>query len=159
MADCEREALEAVRLLDAYNNKIADNVPVTDLAAPVPENCKWCSYKVLCSSFWPTASPGWSELLDGAAVEGTLTQSPRQIHGGAARALSIRVHAGSEARREVNVAPVNPAVHDIVDTLQVGEVIRIVGLRVRPDGVYVPQIRTVMMRVDQLPELDVRTNP
>ena len=85
-------------------------------------------------------------------------KSPRQIHGGAARALSIRLHAGSEAPREINVAPVNPAVHDVVDTLRVGVVIRDVGLRARPNGVYVPQARTVVMRVDQLPELDVRTD-
>ena len=138
--DCEREALEAVGLLEAYNDKVADNVPVTDFAAPSPVNCKWCPYKVLCRPFWTTASTDWSGLLDGAAIEGTLTESPRQIHGGAARALSIGVHAGSEPPREINVTPVNRAVHDVVDTLCVGDVVRIVGLRVRPDGVYVPQI-------------------
>jgi hypothetical protein len=111
--DCEREALEAVRLLDVYNDKIADNVPLIDFATPSPVNCKWCPYKVLCRPFWAAASPGWSGLLDGAAIEGTLKESPRHIHGGAARALSIGLRAGTETLREINVAPVNPAVHDV----------------------------------------------
>jgi hypothetical protein len=103
--ECEREALEAVALLDAYNRKIARNVNVTDLAAPSPETCKWCPYKILCPSFWAAASAGWSGSLDGAAVEGVLLEPPRQIHGGAARALSLEIRAGSEASREINVAP------------------------------------------------------
>jgi hypothetical protein len=156
--DCEREAQEAVRLLDRYNRKIVDNAPVTDLAAPSRETCKWCPYKNLCPSFWAAASADWSGSLDGAAVEGVLVEPPRHIHGGAARAISIEIRGGSEAPREINIAPINPAVHDIVDTLNVGDVIRVVGLRVRPDGVYIAQMRTVLMRLDQVPQLKFPTH-
>jgi hypothetical protein len=88
-----------------------------------------------------------------------LLQPPRHIHGGAARALSVEIHAGSEAPREINVTPVNPVLHDVVDTLTTGDVIRLVALRVRSDGVFVPQMRTIVMRVDQLPELSVHKDP
>jgi hypothetical protein len=157
--DCEREALEAVELLDTYNRKIAGNVPVTDLAAPSRENCKWCPNKIFCPAFWAAASADWSGSLDGAAVEGVLVQPPRHIHGGAGRALSIEIRGGSEAPREINVAPVNPVLHDVVDTFTTGDAIRVVALRVRSDGVFVPQMRTIVMRVDQLPELNVHTDP
>jgi hypothetical protein len=145
--------------IDAYNRKVACNVTVTDLAAPSPETCRWCPYKILCPSFWAAASAGWSGSLDGAAVEGVLVEPPRQIHAGAARALSLEIHAGSEASREINVAPVNPVPHDVVDTSTTGDLIRAVALRARSDGVFVPQMRTIVMRVDQLPELSVHTDP
>jgi hypothetical protein len=155
--DCEREGLDAVKVLDAYNDKVAQNYPITGLAAPSPANCKWCPYKMLCPPFWTAASASWSGTLDGAAVEGTIKELPRRTHGGAARALSIEVHAGSEAPHEITIAPINPAVHDVVDSLGIGDIIRIVGLRARPDGVLVPQTRTVMMRAGVLSELTVYT--
>jgi PD-(D/E)XK nuclease superfamily len=155
--DSEREALDAVRVLDAYNDKVTKNHSVSSLAVPSPENCKWCPYKMLCPPFWTGVSAAWSGTLDGAAVEGTIKEVPRLVHGGAARALSIDVHAGSEATREMSIAPINPAIHDIIDALAIGDTVRIVGLRARPDGVLVPQIRTVMMRADVLPELSAGT--
>jgi PD-(D/E)XK nuclease superfamily len=157
--DSEREALDAVRVLGAYNEKVAKVHPVTSFAAPSPENCKWCPYKMLCPPFWTAVSAAWSGALDGAVVEGRVKEPPRLTHGGAARALSIDVHAGSEAPREMIIAPINPAIHDIIDSLAIGDTVRIVGLRVRPDGVLVPQIRTVMMRADVLPELNVERQP
>jgi hypothetical protein len=157
--DCEREAQEAVQLLNAYNRKIASNDSVIDFASPSPENCKWCPYKMLCPSFWAAASADWSGSLDGAAVEGVLGEPPRHIHGGATRALTVKLHAGTELLREINIAPINPSFHDVVDTVTTGDAIRIVALRVRPDGVFVPQLRTTVMRIDQLPELSVHSVP
>ena len=157
--DCEREASEAVRILDAYNAKMADNDPIASLAAPSPENCKWCPYKPLCPPFWEAASSAWSGKLDGAAVEGTVTELPRPIHGGLARAFAIDSHAGTEPESHINVFPVNPLVHEVIDTLTIGDAVRVVGLRVRPDGVFVPQMRTVITRVDLLPDIAVRAIP
>jgi PD-(D/E)XK nuclease superfamily protein len=88
--DCEREALDAVKVLDAYNDKVAQNYPITSLAAPSLENCKWCPFKIMCPPFWTAASAGWSGGLDGAAVEGKIKEAPRHIHGGAARAAINR---------------------------------------------------------------------
>jgi hypothetical protein len=151
--DCQREALAAVELLDTYNGKIAKNASIEEFAAPSPEHCKWCPYKVLCPPFWATASPDWSRLIDGAAVEGAVVDMPKQIHGGAALAIKVGIRAGSEERRVINIFPLNPEIHEIVETLRVGELIRVVGLRVRPDGAYVPQARTIVMRANQVPEL------
>lgn len=151
-AECTRESTEAVALLDSYNMKLLVGVP-DGLAAPSPQVCKWCPYKLLCPPFWQTASPDWSGHLDGAAVEGVLTAVPNPIHAGAARAVSLDVHAGSEARQRAQITPLNLVAHPGVTSLAPGERVRIVGLRVRPDGILVPSQRTVLFRVDDLPIL------
>jgi hypothetical protein len=151
--DCEREAAEAVQTLDAYNGRMTDGDPVTDFATPSVENCKWCPYKPICPSFWTSASPAWSGKLDGAAIEGRVKELPRPIHGGSARALVVDSQAGTEAKGQIKIFPVNPLVHEVVDTLNVGDVVRVIGLRVRPDNIFVPQMRTVITRLDELPDI------
>ena len=151
--DCEREASEAVRILDDYNGKVADNDPLTTFAAPSSENCKWCPYKPICPPFWKAASSAWSGKLEGAAIEGRVAGPPRPIHGGLARAFAVDCRAGTEAEGDINIFPVNPVVHEAVDTLTVGDVVRVVGLRICQDGSFVPQLRTVIARVDQLPDI------
>jgi PD-(D/E)XK nuclease superfamily len=150
---CEREATEAVALLDDYNMKLLVGVGLGSFASPTPQCCRWCPYKLLCPPFWQIASPDWSGHLEGAAVEGVLTGAPIPIHAGAARAVSLDVHAGSEARQRAQIAPLNLVAHPSVTSLAPGERVRIVGLRVRPDGILVPSQRTVLFRVDDLPIL------
>jgi len=152
-AECEREALEAVALLDGYNANVRAQARPADFAAPSPPTCKWCPYKLICPAFWHGASPSWSGQLDGAAVEGTALDAPHAIHGGAALAISMNVQAGSEAPRRAEIAPLNPAVHCSVSTWAQGDRIRFVGLRVRPDGVLLPTLRTLAVRTEDLPEL------
>jgi hypothetical protein len=152
-SDCAREATEAVALLDNYNMKLIVGAWPEALAAPSPQVCRWCPYKLICPPFWQAASPDWSGQLDGAAVEGVLTDVPSLIHAGAARAVSLDVHAGSEARHRAQIAPLNLVAHPSVTSLIAGERIRMVGLRVRPDGVLVPSQRTVLFRVDDVPIL------
>jgi hypothetical protein len=153
--ECEREASEAVRILDAYNDKVADNSAIASLATPSPENCKWCPYKAVCSPFWEAASPAWSGKLDGAAIEGRVTEPPQAIHNGLARTFAVDSHAGSETESRIKIFPINPLVHDVVDTLTVGDTVRVVGLGVRPDNIFIPRMRTVIKRVDQLPNVVV----
>jgi len=149
--ECTREATEAVALLDAYNEKVSAGEAPEEFASPSSQGCRWCPYKVLCPAFWQTALPEWSGQLDGAAVEGVLVEAPNAIHGGAARAVTLDIQAGSEARRRAHIAPLNPAVHPGVITLAAGDRVRLVGLRARRDGVLVPGERTVMCRVDDVP--------
>nr|WP_283822850.1 PD-(D/E)XK nuclease family protein [Bradyrhizobium diazoefficiens] len=153
--DCETEASEAVGLLDHYNDLILSNVDVRRLAVPSPTNCKWCPYKIICPSFWGATTADWTGSLDGAAVEGTVIELPRPIHGGAAMALTLSLQAGSEVCREITIAPINPSVHVSIDSLMVGEVVRVVGLRIRPDGIFVPELRTVIVRVSEVPAIAV----
>lgn len=155
--DCETEASEAVGLLDHYNNLILSNVTAHRFSAPSPTNCKWCPYKILCPSFWGAATADWTGSLDAAAVEGTVLELPRPIHGGVARSLSLSLRAGSEICRDITVAPINPSIHGLIDGLTVGEIVRVAGLRIRPDGVFVPQLRTVVVRVTEVPEIVVNS--
>ena len=150
-SECEREAIEAVALLDTYNEKVRADAAPEDFASPSAHACKWCPYKVLCPSFWQTVSPAWSGQLDGAAVEGVLADAPGVIHGGAARAIALDIQAGSEARRRAQIAPLNPAAHPIVTTLTRGERVRLIGLRVWANGVLVPGVRTVLFRLADVP--------
>ncbi len=154
-ADCERETLEAVALLNTYNANIRAKIPPPGFAAPSPSACKWCPYKLVCPAFWQSASSAWSGQLAGASVEGIVAEPTRLIHGGAAMAVSVDIQAGSEAPRRVEIAPLNPAVHSAANVLTLGDRIRLVDLRVRPDGALLPTQRTVLARVNEVPELTV----
>ncbi|MBI2930712.1 MAG: PD-(D/E)XK nuclease family protein [Planctomycetes bacterium] len=154
-AECEQEVLEAIALLDAYNAKVRAQARPAEFAAPSPAACKWCPYKLICPAFWQAASPAWSGHLDGAAVEGTVPEAPRSIHGGAALAITVDVQAGSEGPRRAEIAPLNPAVHSSIATVGVGDHVRFVSLRVRPDGVLTPTSRTILVRVADVPSLGI----
>jgi hypothetical protein len=156
-AECEREAFEAVSRLESYNAKVQANKSPAALGAPSPVACKWCPYKLLCPAFWQNADPTWSGQLDGAAIAGTLAESPRVIHSGAALAISLDVQAGSEAGPRTDISPFNPAVHNSVASMVAGEQIRVVGLRIRTDKRPVPTQRTVLARVINLPQVNVVT--
>jgi len=150
-SDCEREASDAVALLDVYNGKVRSAAAPREFASPSPESCRWCAYKLVCPAFWQSASPAWSGQLDGAAVEGRLLGPPSVIHAGAARAIAVDMQAGTEARRQAHIGPLNPSAHPSVATLVQDDRIRLVGLRVRADGVLVPTQRTVLTEVGNLP--------
>jgi hypothetical protein len=152
-AECEREALEAVALLEGYNARVRSKTPAAAFAAPSATACRWCPYKLICPPFWQGASPAWAGQLDGAAIEGTVPARPRRIHGGAAVAVSVDAEAGTEVAGRAVIAPLNPAVHDAVVALKAGDRIRLVGLRVRPDGAFLPTQRTVLTRADEVPRL------
>jgi len=155
--ECAREAAEAVALLDAYNRKVSAGAAPEEFASPSPQGCRWCPYKLLCPAFWQTALPEWSGQLDGAAVEGVLADAPNAIHAGAARAIALDIHAGSEVRRRAQIAPLNVAVHAGVTALAAGDRVRLVGIRARPDGVLAPTQRTVLARVADLPTVALAT--
>jgi hypothetical protein len=152
-SDCTRDATEAVELLNAYNTKLRESRSSAEIASPSPGACKWCPFKILCPAFWKAASSGWSGMLDGAAIEGILVEPPRAIQAGAAAAVSLQLDAGTETLRLQQLAPLNPQMHPIVSSLSCGDRIRFVGLRVRPDSVLVPTERTVLVRVNDLPDV------
>jgi hypothetical protein len=156
-SECEREANEAVALLDSYNRSVRAGTAPEDLASPSPERCCWCPYKLLCPAFWRTASPAWSGQLDGAAVEGVPAEAPAVIHAGAARALALDIQAGSELRRRAQITPLNTAAHPAVMMLATSDRVRLIGLRARPDGVLAPTKRTVLARVADLPTVALPT--
>jgi hypothetical protein len=155
-SECEREASDAVALLDVYNGKVRSRAAPQEFASPSPESCRWCAYKLVCPVFWQAASPDWSGQLDGAAVEGSLVGAPSVIHAGAARAIAVDVQAGTEARHQAQIAPLNVSAHPVVATLAQGERVRLVALRQRTDGMLVPGQRTVLCRVSGLPSVTTK---
>ena len=121
---CENEATEAVGLLDEYNEKLRTGAALEKLATPSVQTCRWCAYKIICPVFWDTATPDWSGQLDGAAVEGPLTDAPSPIHGGAARALTAVAERGNEARQQTKIAPLNISIYPGIDSAVAGERVR-----------------------------------
>jgi hypothetical protein len=158
-SECEREASEAVALLDTYNGKIRAGAAPQDFASPSAQSCRWCAYKLVCSVFWQVAVPGWSGQLDSAAVGGLVIEQPAVIHAGAARAVAVDIEVGSEPRRRAQIAPLNPGTHPSVSALTAGDRVRIVGLRARADGVLATTQRTVLARVVDLPVVTVAEAP
>jgi hypothetical protein len=152
-SECEREVSEAIILLDSYEGKLRTATAPTDFATPSADGCRWCPYKIICPAFWQASSPAWSGQLDGAAVEGSLAGEPALIHAGAARGISVNIQAGSEERRRIHIAPLNPNTHPPVTRLANGDRVRLVGLRTRDDGVLAPTQRTVLARVADLPAI------
>jgi hypothetical protein len=150
---CEREANEAVALLESYQVRWHNVSAPTDLASPSPNSCKWCPFKLICPSFWQASGPTWSGEMEGAAVEGVVVEPPRAIQGGAARTVALEIQAGSEVLRRAQIAPLSPATHLTVSTLAAGDRVRLTGLRVRADQVLAPTQRTVLARVIDLPTI------
>jgi hypothetical protein len=150
--DCAREAVEAVAILDGYNARLSAASEVADLANPAPDKCKWCPFKLLCRPFWKSVNPDWSQQLDGAAVEGVVEEPPLVIQGGAAMAVSININTGSESSNRLQVAPLNPSTQ-LAATVAPGDCVRLVGLRTRNDGSVVPSQRTILARVEDLPNV------
>lgn len=150
-SECEREANEALALLSSYEARLQEASVPADLASPSPNGCRWCPFKFVCPSFWQTASPSWSGELEGASVEGVVVEKPAMTHGGAARAMTLDIQAGSEIPRRAQITPLNPGTHPTVTALAAGDRVRLVGLRARADGVLVPTQRTVLARVVDLP--------
>jgi hypothetical protein len=152
-SECEKEARRAVEILDTFNDAVRARRDPIDLASPSPENCRWCSQKLLCPAFWNACSPKWSVELGGDAVEGVIAEPVRSIHGGAAWAVSVDVELGTRPRGRIEIAPLNASVHPLVTALKAGDRVRLAGLRVRSDGKPVPTMRTVLSRVSDLPEI------
>jgi hypothetical protein len=153
-ADCTREAVGAVGLLDDYNARVRSGASAESFAQASPASCKWCPFKLICPAFWQAASPSWSGELEGAAVEGVLLEAVRTIHGGAALAISLDLQRGTEVPQRAEIAPLNPSVHSSVPQLRIGERVRVVGLRTRKDGKLMPTARTIVASLGNLSSLD-----
>ena len=154
--ECEEEALEAIRLLDRYDEAVQSQQDPMALASPSCEACGWCSYKIVCSAFWQNATERWSNMPGGAAIEGILLEKPQQVYGGAAYSLPIYPHAGTAAVRRLDLRPMNVSIHSILSELAAGDSVRLVGLRRRYDGTLVPTLQTVLVPLSEIPLLQVK---
>ena len=152
--DCEREATEAVALLDNHNSKLRRSTTASELASPSAQGCKWCSFKSICPKFWESLSASWSGQLDGEAIEGNLINDPTLIHEGSAIALSVAVTRGTRDHPSaMRIAPLSLKVHAYAANLHTGDAIRITGLAGRMDGTVTPTQRTVVTRLQDIPSV------
>jgi len=152
---CENEALEAVDLLDRYNAFVSEGADTKDLATPSTKNCRWCSYKGLCPSFWANGNESWFDKLDGEVARGKMLDSPKQTQDSQCFSLSILIDGGTLQRTTVDISPVDADVHPDVGALVQGDRVRITGLGRRQDGRVFPWIRTLVFREADLPQIKV----
>jgi hypothetical protein len=150
--DCEREAAQAVAVLDSFNADMS-KLNVSRLASPSPESCKWCPFKGICPAFWQNISGNWSGYLGGEAVEGRVATDPARIHDGSAIAVSVAVERGTKVDGVVQIAPLSLQTHAAACSLRKGDNVRVTGLGKRADGSVAPTQRTVVARTADLPSL------
>ena len=154
-AECEREATEAVRLLDEYNDAVRAAKNAMDIATPSPEACLWCQYKPLCPAIWENVSPTWRGRLESEIVEGTLEADPSEVRRGAAVSLVVNVDRASVDQRRVVISPLAAKFHAPLKDLKTGTRVRVTGLRERADGSLVPTIWTQVVPTESQPSLVV----
>lgn len=151
---CQKEAEEAVALLDQYNAAVAKAQRLSDLATPSPEACCWCPYKAICPAFWAAADETWAGQLDGEAIGATLADSPQAVFGGSALALRLTVDAGTAPRGSLSLTPLPVGVHPGIAGIAGGERVRIVGVGRRQDNTLYPAPRMVVLPLSAIPALD-----
>ena len=140
------EAIGAVALLDSFNDRLGSVSTVSDLAAPSPNACRWCQFKILCPAFWNTVDETWAQDLGSGAVRGVLDGPPTIIHNGLAFSIVIKVSSGTTGAPQLRIAPLATETHPQLAALQSGEAVRIVGLYQRHDGQFTPTTATVCLR-------------
>jgi hypothetical protein len=90
-------------------------------------------------------------MLEGRVIEGVVPDAPNAIQGGAAFSLAIDVQAGTEVPGRIAVAPLSPLLHECIGRIRSGDRVRVVGLWRRADGSLASNVRTVVVRTEELP--------
>ncbi|MBK9622569.1 MAG: PD-(D/E)XK nuclease family protein [Candidatus Obscuribacter sp.] len=151
--ECKKEAQQAVELLASYNQSCAVASNPSDLASPSAETCKWCPYQSICPAYWESINDEWA-INNTGCVEGTLTEAPLQIHNGLAYSLSLFAERGStEVGAVKTFFPFDSALYSDIQLLQSQDRIRLTGLVRRSDGSLASGKRTLLAKVDNLPEI------
>jgi len=117
---CTGLATQALQALDAYN----DSVPATQPASPTPENCRWCSYPIICSAFWDRCDEAWAPAI--AAAAGVVTHAFATPLGG--MTAELQVTAGSLAEPSIVIKNIDASEHVDAARLAPGVEVAAVGL-------------------------------
>jgi len=150
--ECEAEAVEAIGLLDEYNELISQTQDPIDLASPSSAACQWCQYQLYCPAFWGAVGLEWEWDSGSAAVEGIALGSASPIYAGTAVSISFQVERGTQpAGGRLFILPLHCSVHAGLETVQKGDRLRATGLWRRPDGSVVPSIWTMIAAEANLP--------
>ncbi len=152
--ECTAEAQNAIGLLDSYNTQIFGGISIEELSNPTAETCSWCGFKIVCPSFWAACSPDWSDNLWYAAVSGTLVSDPEAVFDGRSVSIVLQPDSGTLSSETVQIGPLPLPTFDHVTNISSGELVRVVGLRVRKDGSVRPSDFTVIVSEADLPKIN-----
>lgn len=150
--ECEREAREAVQLLDDYNRLLDEKPAPERLANPSPAACRWCPFQICCPAFWQLVTPDWGDALGQGALRGVVRDAG-VIHGGSALSLAVDVDRGTVARQHVALFPLEPSIHPAAVPAHAGDIVRVVGLWQRPDGSVAVTKRTIVAAESDIPAI------
>lgn len=151
---CEKEARDAVRLLNDYNALVSQRTDIAQFANPSPEACQWCPFQSICPCFWDAVEPNWLDLGT-AAIKGIIREAPRALYYENTVSLAIEVQGGTERQEVMEISSLNTAIQLDGNSLKRGDEVRITGLSWRSDGTVYTTLRTVLVRVQDLPSIEV----
>ena len=151
---CEKEARDAVRLLNDYNTLVSRHADISQFANPSPEACQWCPFQSICPCFWDAVEPSWLDLGT-AAIRGILCESPRALYHENSVSLAIEVRGGTEKHQVVEISPVTAAIQIDGQPVKKGDAVKITGLLRRSGETVRATLRTVVARVQDLPSIRV----
>jgi len=151
---CEKEARDAVRLLNDYNALVSRHADISQFANPSPEACQWCPFQSICPCFWDAVEPSWLDL-GSAAIRGIICEAPKSLYHENTVFLAIEVQGGTERQKVVEISSLNTAIQLDGNSLKRGDEVRITGLSRRSDGTVYVTLRTVLARVQDLPSIEV----
>ena len=154
--ECEAEAEEAIRLLNEYNEVLANTADPFKLATPSRTSCSWCQYQLYCPAFWGAVVPDWTDSFRSAAIAGRAISPPHPIYGGSAFSLSLNVEEGSVSPGEtISLFPLDSSIHEDVPLVDGGDRVRVTGLWRRADNSLVATKRTLISRETALPRCEI----
>jgi hypothetical protein len=105
-AEAEAARDDALAALAHYNQCVEGTDDAGRLAAPGPEQCRFCEFAAVCPAFWRALNPGWR---DGPVVAAAGHILAREASQRGLVALRIDVEAGSIDPGEWTIAGVDPA--------------------------------------------------
>jgi len=149
--ECDAEAAAAVERLNDYNNAIGNGAVK---ANPSITECARCSYQIICPAFWKNVNESWSDSLEVQSIEGTVTRKPFPIRSTSDFTLSIS-GSGTVATDDYTVRLGRTQLSS-AEPLEAGMAVRISGLKKTSSGNALSgSLRTVIWRLDQIPEVDL----
>jgi RecB family exonuclease len=124
----------AATALDTYNAAV-DAGQAAGLGSPSPAVCRYCEHAPHCQPFWEVWNDDWPDERAGAAA-GTVDVVRKALRGGVS--LDLRVEKGIAEAGRLTVHGLDPVAHPVLDLLDSGDSIAIVGLKATSPGHAVP---------------------
>ncbi|MFA6126368.1 MAG: PD-(D/E)XK nuclease family protein [Bacteroidales bacterium] len=154
--ECLKEAEDAIRLLEEYNNSIVKGRDPVVLASPSSTNCRWCPFQLYCPAFWNSIDPNWANDLSSGSIRGRANEKASPIHNALAFSLSIHVDRGTiTANQHISLFPLDPLVHPDVAQVQAGDLLHVTGLFARADDSLIATKRTMIVLDEHIPRIEI----